>query len=62
MANHKRSVKKSIEAWRAMEAALNDMESFEACQKWIVDHPEICRHLSGAGLLAVMEEDLKKKA
>jgi hypothetical protein len=61
MANPKRSVDKSVKAWRAMEAALADMQSFEDCQKWIVDHPEICRHLSGAGLLAVMDEDLKKK-
>jgi hypothetical protein len=62
MANYKRSVKKSVEAWRAMEAALADMQSFEDCQKWVVANPEICKHLTGAGLLAVMDEDLKKKA
>jgi len=62
MANYKRSIKKSVEAWRALEAALKDMESFDDCQKWILDNPQICKHLSGFGLLAVMEEDLKKKA
>jgi hypothetical protein len=61
MANYKRSVKESIEAWRAFEEALNDLDSFEACAKWVIDNPQICKKLSGAGLMAVMSEDLKKK-
>jgi len=61
MANHKRSVNESVKAWRIFEDALKDLDSFEACAKWVIDHPEICKKLSGPGLMAVMKEDLKKK-
>lgn len=61
MANYKRSVDESIKAWRTFENALKDLDSFEACAKWVIDNPRICKKLSGAGLMAVMSEDLKKK-
>jgi hypothetical protein len=61
MANHQRSVKESIKAWRIFEDALKDLDSFEACAKWVIDNPKICSKLSGVGLMAVMKEDLKKK-
>jgi hypothetical protein len=61
MAHNKRSVSQSIKAWRALERALNDLDSFEACAKWVIDNPQISKKLSGAGLMAVMAEDLKKK-
>jgi len=61
MANHKRSLNESIKAWRTFEEALKNLEGFDACAKWVIDHPEICKKLSGSGLMAVMKEDLKKK-
>lgn len=61
MAHNKRSVSQSIKAWRAFERALNDLDSFEACAQWVIDNPQISKKLSGAGLMAVMAEDLKKK-
>ena len=61
MANNQRSLKESIRAWRTFEDALKSLESFEACAKWVIDNPQICKKLSGTGLMAVMKEDLKKK-
>ena len=61
MANNQRSLKESIRAWRTFEDALKNLESFEACAKWVIDNPQICKKLSGNGLMAVMKEDLKKK-
>lgn len=61
MANHKRSLNESIKAWRTFEDALKNLDSFEACAKWVIDNPQICKKLSGAGLMAVMAEDLEKK-
>ena len=61
MAHSRRSVKESIKAWRTFEDALKNLDSFEACAKWVIDNPQICKKLSGAGLMAVMAEDLEKK-
>jgi hypothetical protein len=61
MAHNQRSVKESIKAWRVFEEALKNLDSFDACAKWVIDNPQICKKLSGAGLMAVMAEDLKKK-
>jgi hypothetical protein len=61
MANYQRSLKESIKAWRTFEKALQNLDGFDACAKWVIDHPEICKKLSGQGLMAVMKEDLKKK-
>jgi len=54
-------LRESIKAWRTFEDALKNLESFEACAKWVIDNPQICKKLSGTGLMAVMKEDLKKK-
>ena len=54
-------MKESVRAWRTFEDALKSLESFEACAKWVIDNPQICKKLSGTGLMAVMKEDLKKK-
>ena len=61
MAHSRRSVKESIEAWRTFEDALKNLDSFDACAKWVIDNPQICKKLSGSGLMEVMKEDLKKK-
>jgi predicted aldo/keto reductase-like oxidoreductase len=61
MANHKRSLNESIKAWRTFEDALKNLDSFEACAKWVIDNPQICKKLSGMGLMAVMKEDLSRK-
>ena len=61
MARYQRSVAESVKAWRTFEEALKNLEDFDACAKWVIDHPEICKKLSGPGLMAVMKEDLKKK-
>jgi len=62
MAHNQRSLKESVKAWRTFEDALKNLDSFEQCAKWVIDHPEVCKKLSGMGLLAVMKEDLKKEA
>lgn len=61
MAHNQRSLKESVRAWRTFEEALKNLDSFDACAKWVIDNPQICKKLSGAGLMAVMSEDLKKK-
>jgi len=61
MAHSRRSVKESIKAWRTFEDALKELDSFEACAKWVIDNPHICKKLSGMGLMAVMKEDLSRK-
>ena len=61
MAHNQRSVKESIKAWRTFEDALKNLDSFEACAKWVIDNPRICKKLSGMGLMAVMKEDLSRK-
>ena len=62
MASNQRPLKESIKAWRTFEDALKNLESFEACAKWVINNPQICKKLSGVGLMAVMKEDIKKKA
>lgn len=61
MAYNQRSLKESVRAWRTFEDALKTLDSFEACAKWVIDNPQICKKLSGVGLMAVMAEDLEKK-
>lgn len=61
MAHNQRSLKESIRAWRTFEDALKNLDSFEACAKWVIDNPKICKKLSGLGLMAVMKEDLSRK-
>ena len=65
MAHTRRSLTKlneSIKAWRQFEAALQKLDSFEECAKWVLNNPKIAEKLSGAGLMAVMADDLKRKA
>jgi len=54
-------LKESVRAWRTFEDALKNLDSFEACAKWVIDNPQICKKLSGMGLMAVMKEDLSIK-
>ena len=60
MANIKRSLT-SREAWRIFEDAIRNLDSLEDAAEWLRNHPIVARKMTGAGLLACFDEDIKAK-
>ena len=60
MANFKRSLT-SKEAWRIFEDAIRNLDSLEDAAEWLRKHPIVARKMTGAGLLACFDEDIKSK-
>ena len=58
MANPKRSLTPK-QAWRMFEDAIRNVYSIEEAAEWIRKHPQVARKMTGAGLLACFDEDLK---
>ena len=59
MAYIKRSLA-SREAWRIFENAVNKMNSVEEAAEWLRKNPQVAKKMTGAGLLACFDEDIKK--
>jgi hypothetical protein len=59
MANHKRSLTPK-QAWRLFEDAIKDTDDIEKAAEWIRRHPQVAKKMTGAGLLACFDEDIKK--
>jgi len=49
------------EAWRIFEDAVAKMDSIEEAAEWLYAHPMVAKKMTGAGLLACFEEDIKSK-
>ena len=60
MAHIKRSMT-SKEAWRIFEDAIRNLDSLEEAAEWLYAHPMVAKKMTGAGLLACFEEDIKSK-
>ena len=60
MAHLKRSLT-SRQAWRIFEDAVRDMSGIAEAAEWLRKHPQIARKMTGAGLLACFDEDIKSK-
>ena len=60
MANPKRSLT-SKEAWRLFEAAIKEVYTLEEAAYWLKKNPHVARKMTGAGLLACFDEDIKIK-
>jgi hypothetical protein len=48
------------QAWRLFEDAIKDTDDIEKAAEWIRRHPQVARKMTGAGLLACFDEDIKK--
>ena len=51
----------SKEAWRIFEDAIRNLDSLEEAAEWLYAHPMVAKKMTGAGLLACFEEDIKSK-
>ena len=60
MAHIKRSVTPR-EAWRIFEDAVRNMNGIAEAAEWLRQHPQVARKMTGAGLLACFDEDIKSK-
>ena len=60
MAHPKRSLT-SRQVWRIFEDAVRDMNGIAEAAEWLRRHPQISRKMTGAGLLACFDEDIKAK-
>lgn len=49
----------SKQAWRIFEDAVKDFDGIKEAADWLHRHPEIARKMTGTGLLACFDEDLK---
>lgn len=49
------------QAWRRFEEYIRNVYTIEEAADWLHRHPEIARKMTGAGLLACFDEDLKHK-
>jgi hypothetical protein len=59
MANHKRFLTPK-QAWRLFEDAIRDTDDIKKAAEWIRNHPQVAKKMTGAGLLACFDEDIKK--
>lgn len=60
MANHRRSLTPK-QAWRLFEEAVKDISFISEAAEWLRNHPQVARKMTGAGLLACFDEDIKHK-
>ena len=59
MANHKRSLTPK-QAWRLFEEYVRDVSTIEEAAEWLRKNPQVAKKMTGAGLLACFDEDIKK--
>ena len=60
MAHIKRSLTPK-QAWRMFEEAVKDISFLSEAADWLRKHPEVAKKMTGAGLLACFDEDVKLK-
>jgi hypothetical protein len=48
------------QAWRIFEDAIRDVNGIEEAAEWLRRHPQVAKKMTGAGLLACFDEDIKK--
>lgn len=60
MADLKRSLT-SKQAWRLFEEAVRNIDSLEEAAEWLSKNPAIARKMTGTGLLACFDEDIKSR-
>ena len=59
MAHRKRPLS-SKQAWRIFEDAISNVYTMEEAAEWLRKNPQVAKKMTGAGLLACFEEDVKK--
>lgn len=59
MAHHKRSLTPK-QAWRIFEEAIRNVYTMEEAAEWLRKNPQVAKKMTGAGLLACFDEDIKK--
>ena len=59
MANHKRSLTPK-QAWRLFEKYIQNVYTIEEAAEWLRQNPHVAKKMTGAGLLACFDEDIKK--
>ena len=59
MANNKRSLTPK-QAWRIFEEAIRNVYTMEEAAEWLRKNPQVAKKMTGAGLLACFDEDIKK--
>jgi len=59
MANHKRSLTPK-QAWRIFEDAIRNVHGIDEAAEWLRKNPQVAKKMTGAGLLACFDEDIKK--
>ena len=60
MAHPKRSLTPK-QAWRLFEEYVRNVYTIEEAAEWLRKHPEVAKKMTGAGLLACFDEDVKLK-
>lgn len=60
MANPKRHLTHK-QAWRLFEDAVKDMNGIADAAEWLRNNPQVAKKMTGAGLLACFDEDVKLK-
>jgi len=58
MADRKRPLT-SRDAWRIFEDAIRNTNDIEQAYEWLLDNPDVARKMTGAGLMACFEEDIR---
>jgi hypothetical protein len=59
MANHKRPLTPK-QAWRLFEKYIQNVYTIEEAAEWLRENPQVAKKMTGAGLLACFDEDIKK--
>ena len=59
MANRQRSLTPQ-QAWRIFEDAISRTYTIEEAAEWLRKNPQVAKKMTGAGLLACFDEDIKK--
>ncbi|NBW19545.1 MAG: hypothetical protein EBR82_67385 [Caulobacteraceae bacterium] len=59
MAHRKRPLT-SRDAWRIFEEAISKTYTIKEAAEWLRKNPQVAKKLTGAGLLACFDEDIKK--
>jgi hypothetical protein len=48
------------QAWRIFEEAISKTYAIEDAAEWLRKNPQVAKKMTGAGLLACFDEDIKK--
>ena len=49
------------QAWRLFEEYVRDVYTIEEAAEWLRKNPQVAKKMTGAGLLACFDEDMKNK-